>query len=68
MIEALDHFWANEGAYARATALCNGGAFDMARLRRVAALEAARDTLERLACVFEDLSPKMKKAILGAAE
>lgn len=65
MIEALDAQWAREGMSARAVAAINGGEFSKEHLRRIAALEAARDTMERLAQVFDDLSPKIRKAILG---
>lgn len=65
MIAALDTQWHREGMSARAAALCNGGEFNTAHLRRIVALEQARDTLERVAGVFVDLPPKIKKAILG---
>lgn len=65
MIAALDTQWARECASARATALVNEGQFNAEHLRRIAALELARDTLERLAGVFDDLPAKARKEILG---
>lgn len=65
MIAALDTQWAREGMSARAVAQINDGEFNMAHLRRIAALELARDTLERLAFVFDDLPAKARKEILG---
>lgn len=64
MIAALDSQWAREGMSARAVAQINGE-FNKDHLRRIAALEVARDTLERLAGVFDQLPPKIKKEILG---
>lgn len=64
MISALDSQWAREGMSARAVAQINGQ-FNMEHLRRIAALEVARDTLERLASVFDSLPAKARKEILG---
>lgn len=64
MIAALDSQWAREGMSARAVAQINGQ-FNMEHLRRIAALEVARDTLERLASVFDSLPAKARKEILG---
>lgn len=65
MIEALDLLWAKECGYARAAAALNGGEFDKARLRRVAALEAALRTLERVSEGFGEFPKKVKEVILG---
>lgn len=66
MIEALEFLLVREQSYACATAQLNGGAFDLQRLRRIAALEAARDTMIRMRDNFSDFPDKVKKAIVGA--
>lgn len=63
IIAALDSQWAREGMSARAVAQINGE-FNMEHLRRIAALEVARDTLERLAALFDSLPAKAKRYLL----
>ncbi len=65
VIEALEHVLVYGHGNARATAAVNGGVFDEAVMRRLAAVEVAKDTFQRIAAGWDDLSDHARAVILG---
>jgi hypothetical protein len=65
MIEALEHVVIYGHGNASATAAVNGGVYDAQTMRRLAAVEAAKGVLQRIAEKWGDLPEWVRGVILG---
>ena len=65
MIEALEHMIIYGHGNASATAAMNGGVYDAEVMRRLAAVEAAKGVLQRIAGKWGDLPQWVRDVILG---
>ena len=65
MIDALKHMLVYGHGNASATAAVNGGVYDPETMRRLAALEAAKGVLERIADKWTDLPEWVRDIVLG---